>query len=68
MYKCDYRSEAEGNRGMWYFVEYRSDAQKEIYFTDYRSEADIKVYFTNYRSEAGWKNKEKQYLFYGASR
>ncbi len=31
VYKCDYRSEASGNEGEWYFVNYKSEADKYIY-------------------------------------
>ena len=52
VYRCDYRSDANGNDGLWYFVKYKSDAKKRIYFVNYRSEADVVIYFTSYRSEA----------------
>ena len=58
VYRCDYRSDANGNDGLWYFV------KKRIDFVNYRSEADVVIYFTSYRSEAGWRDKSKQYLFY----
>jgi len=61
VYKCKYKSDAEGNKGLWYFVDYKSDAKKKIYFVDYKSDADIVIYFTEYKSDAGWKNKSKLY-------
>ena len=62
VYKCDYRNEASGNRGLWYFVEYRTEAKKKIYFVNYRNEADLVIYFTHYRNEAGWRNEKKEHL------
>jgi hypothetical protein len=32
VYKCSYKSDATGNNGLWYFVNYRSDAKKKIFF------------------------------------
>ena len=64
VYRCDYRSDVNGNDGLWYFVKYKSDAKKRIYFVNCRSEADVVIYFTSYRSETGWRDKSKQYLFY----
>ena len=64
VYKCSYKSDAEGNTGLWYFCNYKSDAKKTIYFCDYKSDADIVIYFSNYKSDAGWQKKEKQHLMY----
>ena len=64
VYKCSYKSDATGNNGLWYFVNYRSDAKKKIFFVNYKSDADLVIYFTNYKSEAGWLNKSKQHLMF----
>jgi hypothetical protein len=64
VYKCDYSSDAQGNEGLWYFCEYRSDADKKIFFVDYRSDADLKIFFAEYRSDAGWQNTEKKHIMY----
>jgi hypothetical protein len=42
--------------GIWYYTDYKSDADWQIYFTEYKSDADIVVYFTTYKSDAGWNN------------
>ena len=31
VFKVDYLSQAKGNEGLWYFVEYKSKADKKIY-------------------------------------
>ena len=64
VYKCSYKSDATGNNGLWYFVNYRSDAKKKIFFVNYKSDADLVIYFTSYKSEAGWRNKSKQHLMF----
>ena len=64
VYKCDYKSDARGNEGLWYFCKYKSDAKKIIYFTKYKSDAHLVIYFSKYKSDAGWKNKSKQHLMY----
>ena len=33
VYKVDYKSQAKGNEGLWYFEDYKSQADKKIYFT-----------------------------------
>ena len=53
-----------GNDGLWYFVDYKSQADFAIYFVDYKSQADLKVFFVDYKSQAGWLTKEKKHLLY----
>ena len=64
MFKVDYSSQASGNEGNWFFVEYSSQADVKIYFTDYASQADIKIYFVDYSSQSGWRNNRKKQLLY----
>ena len=64
VYKVDYKSQAKGNNGLWYFVDYKSQADKKIYFVDYKSQADLKVYFVKYNSMSGWLNNKKKHLLY----
>ena len=64
VYKVDYKSQAKGNNGLWYFVDYKSQADKKIYFVDYKSQADLKVYFVEYKSMSGWINNKKKHLLY----
>ena len=64
VFKVDYKSQAIKNHGLWYFVNYKSDADKKIYFVDYKSQADLKIYFVKYKSQAGWNNNSKKYLLY----
>ncbi|GIR10614.1 MAG: hypothetical protein CM15mP22_0340 [Gammaproteobacteria bacterium] len=46
------------------FVDYKSQADKNIYFVNYKSQSDLKIYFVNYKSQAGWNNLSKKYLIY----
>jgi hypothetical protein len=64
VYKCDYKSDAIGNNGLWYFTSYKSDAKFPIYFCSYKSDADLVIYFADYKSDAGWKNSSKKHLLY----
>ena len=64
VFKLDYHSQAKGNEGLWYFVDYSSQSDKKIYFVDYSSQSDLKIYFVKYKSQAGWKNKSKKFLLY----
>ena len=64
IFSVQYKSEANGNEGFWFFTKYKSEAKFPIYFCDYKSEADIVIYFAEYKSEAGWKNSSKKHLFY----
>lgn len=64
VFKVDYSSQVNGNKGLWYFVEYISQADKRICFVDYASQSDLKIYFVKYSSQAGWRNKSKQHLLY----
>ena len=64
MFKVDYKSQAKGNDGLWYFVDYSSQSDKKIYFVDYVSQSDLKIYFVRYKSQAGWKNNSKKALLY----
>lgn len=57
----DYQSQANKD-GLWYFVDYASQADKKIFFVDYASQADLKIYFMDYQSQAGWRNKSKLHL------
>ena len=59
VFKVDYKSQAIKNYGLWYFVNYKSDADKKIYFVDYKSQADLKIFFVKYKSQAGWNENSK---------
>ena len=64
IYKTNYRSQAKGNKGIWFFTKYVSQSDKKVFFTQYRSLADVKVYFTTYRSQAKWVNLNKKHFFH----
>tara|TARA_B100001057_G_scaffold97357_1_gene94132 strand:+ start:6124 stop:6465 length:342 start_codon:yes stop_codon:yes gene_type:complete len=64
VFKVNSKTQAEGNDGLWYFVDYKSKAEKYIYFVDYKSQADLKIFFVDYKSRAGWKNNNKKHLLY----
>ena len=64
IYSVDQSSQADGNDGLWYFVDYASQADKKIYFVEYESQSDLKIYFVKYKSQAGWNNRSKKHLLY----
>ncbi len=64
VYKVDYANQANGNNGLWHFVDYANQADKKIFFTSYANQSDLKIYFVKYRNQAGWRNKSKQHLLY----
>ena len=64
VFKVDYPSLARGNKGLWYFVEYKSQSDKTIFFVEYPSQADLLIYFVDYKSQAGWKNNSLIHLMY----
>ncbi len=64
VFKLKYKSQAKDNRGLWYFVDYESQADKNIYFVDYESQADLLIYFVDYKSKAGWRDKSKKHFLY----
>jgi hypothetical protein len=68
VYKCSYKSDAQDNKGLWYFAQYKSDAKKVIYFVDYKSDADLVIYFSEYKSDAGWRNNSKKRFMYEGKR
>jgi hypothetical protein len=64
VFKVGYKIQAKGNDGLWYFVDYKSQGDKNIYFVDYKSQADLKIYFVDFKSRAGWRNNKKKHLLY----
>ena len=48
------------NEGLWYFVDYKSQADKKIYFTDYKSNSDITIFFVDYKSQAWLAGQVKE--------
>jgi hypothetical protein len=64
VFKADYPNHVDGNKGLWYFVDYPNQSDKKIYFVDYPNQSDLKVFFVKYKNQCGWRNKSKKYLFY----
>ena len=64
VHRVEYKNQAKGNKGLWYFVDYPNQADKKVYFVDYANQSDLKVYFVNYSNQSGWKKKSKMQLFY----
>ena len=63
VYRAPYPHRAKGNRGSWYFTEFRFTSEKTVFFTKYRYQADVKVYFVRYLSQAKWRNPDKKKYF-----
>lgn len=62
--KIPSRAKKEDNKGIWFFEDVESRADKKIYFEDVESRADLKIYFTDVESRAGWRNPSKKHLLY----
>ena len=62
--KVSSRAKKEDNKGIWFFEDVESRADKTIFFEDVQSRADLKIYFTDVESRAGWRNPSKKYLIY----
>lgn len=52
IYKVDYASQVDAEKGLWLDVAYKSQADWLVYWAQYRSQATCKVYFVDYRSKA----------------
>lgn len=63
VYRAPYPHRAKGNKGHWYFSEFRFMSEKTVFFTKYRFQADVNVYFVRYPSQAKWVNEEKKKYF-----
>ena len=64
VYKVDYKSQAKGNSGLWFFTNNKSEADVKVFFVDYKSQADLKIFFVDYKSQAGWNKKGQKHLLY----
>lgn len=64
LFSVDYASQAKGNEGLWYFVEYESQSDNTIFFVKYKNQADLLIHFVEYKSQAGWKNKSLMHLMF----
>ena len=64
VYKVHYASQLGKNDGNWFYVKYKSQADKTIYYCEYASQADIKIYFVKYKSQSKWVKDKNKHLFY----
>ena len=64
VFKVGYPNQANGNEGLWYFVDYPNQSDKKIYFVDYSNQSDLKIFFVKYKNQSGWRDKFKQHLMY----
>lgn len=56
------RAKASDNRGIWFFCDKASRADKKVCFVDKEYRANLKVFFTDKEYRAGWRNQEKKHL------
>ena len=62
VYTLDSKKQATGNRGLWYFQDSQSYADKKIFFVESREESKLKIFFVEEAKLAGWKNQKKKPL------
>lgn len=53
VFRSEWKSDATKDSGMWFFTEWKNEADMLIYFTGMRSEADLIICYTTYEGEAG---------------
>ncbi len=56
VFKSEWKSDAKKESGLWFFTEWKNEADMLVYFTEIRSESDIVIYYTTYKDEAGKRN------------
>ena len=56
VFKSEWKSDAAKESGLWFFTEWKNEADMLIYFTEIRSEADLIICYTTYKGEAGKRN------------
>ena len=64
VFKCSSKYDATDNKGLWFFVDSKYDADKKIFFVDSKYDADVKIYFTDSKYDAQWRETNKKHLFY----
>ncbi len=53
VFKSDWKSDAQKDSGIWFFTEWKTEADILVYYTEWRSEADLVICYTTYKEEAG---------------
>ncbi len=53
------RGPANGNDGLWCFVNSRAAASSCVYFADIREKADLRVFYVDSPGESGWAKDHK---------
>lgn len=51
VYKSEWKSDAASDSGIWFFTEWKSEADIMIYFTEWRSEADLVICYTSEKAK-----------------
>jgi hypothetical protein len=64
VYKAENKYDAEGNKGLWFFVDNKYETNKKIFFTDSKYDADLLIFFTDNKYDAGWRIRTKMYLLF----
>ena len=64
VHKCSSKYDAKENKGLWFFVDSKYDADKTIFFVDSKYDADLIIFFSESKYDAGWRDKSKMQLMY----
>lgn len=62
VYVTDRDWQADGNEGVWKYVDRDYRADFKVMFVDREYRADLRVYFTDRRTGAGWRDTRKKHL------
>jgi len=53
VFKSEWKSDAQKDSGIWFFTDFKTEADILVYYTEWRSEADLVICYTTYKEEAG---------------
>jgi hypothetical protein len=62
VYKCQFKYEVKGNKGLWYITDTKYASDKTVFFVPYKYQADLEIYYVEHKYEARWVKESKKYL------
>ncbi len=57
VFKSEWKSDAQKDSGIWFFTDWKNEADMQVYVTEWRSEADIVICYTPHKEEAVWRKR-----------
>lgn len=62
VFMLDSKKQATGNKGLWYFQDSQTYADKKVFFVESKEESKLTIFFVEEAKLAAWKNKKKRSL------